>query len=211
MYRHVIKRALDLFLSLLALPFFLLLCLVVGSLIWAEDHGPIFYNAPRLGRNGHIFKMYKFRSMYVNAPDLRNRDGSTFNSEEDPRVTRIGRILRKTSIDEIPQILNILKGDMSLIGPRPDLPDALEIFTPEEARKLNVRPGITGYSQAYFRNSDDLRSRFRNDVYYADHVSFWLDVRIFFQTFATVLAHRNVYRNQGAAPEAERTKEPVER
>lgn len=91
-------------------------------LIWLTDRGPTFYNAQRVGLNGKIFKMFKFRSMKVNAPDIRNTDGSTFNSSDDPRVTRIGRFIRKTSIDEIPQILNVLIGDMSFVGPRPVLP-----------------------------------------------------------------------------------------
>ena len=125
MYKHFFKRLFDLIIALFALPFVLLLILIMVPLIWLTDRGPTFYNAQRVGLNGKIFKMFKFRSMKVNAPDIRNTDGSTFNSSDDPRVTRIGRFIRKTSIDEIPQILNVLIGDMSFVGPRPVLPDLM--------------------------------------------------------------------------------------
>lgn len=194
-YRIYIKRFLDIVLSLLGLPVLLLILLVCGPLIWLEDHGPVFYNAERIGRNGKLFKMYKLRSMRVNAPDIRLEDGSTYNGEDDPRVTRIGRFLRKTSLDEMPQLLNVLKGDMSLIGPRPDPPDWLDLYTEEERFFLKVRPGITGYSQAYFRNSVNSRGKIQNDVYYVEHCSFFLDIKILFKTAAVVLKHENIYRD----------------
>ena len=152
MYKNYIKRFLDIIIAIVALPFFFIELIFVAPIIFFSDKGPVFYNAPRVGRNGKLFKMCKFRSMYVNAPDIRNEDGSTYNSQNDLRVTPIGRILRKTSLDETAQILNILNGTMSLIGPRPDLPTALEKYTEEERKKLNVRPGITGYNQAFYRN-----------------------------------------------------------
>lgn len=195
MYAKYIKRLLDIVLSVIALPFALMISLVLIPCIYFEDKGSPFYNAPRLGKDGKIFIMYKFRSMKVNAPDIRNADGSTFNSDNDPRVTKVGRFIRKTSLDEIPQIINVLKGDMSFIGPRPDLPDALKVYTGNEAKRNSVRPGITGYSQAYFRNNIELRERFRQDVYYAENVSFALDFKIFVKTIGTVLRGRNVYRN----------------
>ena len=117
MYRLCIKRFLDFVFGLLGFPFFLLALLIFGPIIKVTDKGPIFYNAERIGKNGSLFKMYKFRSMYVNAPDIRNSDGSTYNSKDDARVTPIGRFMRSTSIDELPQIINILNGTMSLIGP----------------------------------------------------------------------------------------------
>lgn len=155
MYEKIIKRLLDILFSIIALPFFCVLLVVVTPFIYLTDKGTIFYCGDRIGRYGALFKMYKFRSMCVNAPDVRLADGSTYNGEDDPRVTRIGKVLRITSIDEIPQILNVLKGDMSLIGPRPDPPDWLERYPEDIKVFLNVRPGITGYSQAYFRNSAD--------------------------------------------------------
>src|SRR5699024_5242769 len=109
--------------SIIFFPFILIIIVMVGTVIYIEDRGPIFYNSSRLGKDGQVFKMYKFRSMKNNSPDLRNTDGSTFNSEKDPRITSIGKILRKTSTDELPQFINVFKGDMSIIGPRPDLPE----------------------------------------------------------------------------------------
>lgn len=196
MYQRFFKRFFDIVLSLIGLPALLVILAVCGPLIWLEDRGPVFYNAERIGKDGRLFKMYKLRSMYVNAPDIRLEDGSTYNGEDDPRVTRIGRILRKTSLDETPQLLNVLKGDMSLIGPRPDPPDWLERYTEEERVFLKARPGITGYSQAYFRNSVDSREKIQNDVYYVEHCSFFGDVRILFKTAAVVLKHENVYRGE---------------
>ena len=128
MYKKFLKRLFDLLLSFLGIPFFAILYLIVAPLIYLEDKGPVFYSGERIGQNGKLFKMHKFRSMKVNAPDIRLADGSTYNGTDDPRVTKIGRILRETSIDEIPQLLNILKGEMSLIGPRPDPPDWIDKY-----------------------------------------------------------------------------------
>ncbi|MED5076039.1 sugar transferase [Geobacillus stearothermophilus] len=153
LYKKYIKRLLDILLSVILLPFVIIVISLFGLLIKLEDRGPIFYCGERLGKDGRVFKMYKLRSMKVNAPDLRNPDGSTYNSDKDPRLTRIGRILRKTSLDELPQIFNVLKGDMSFIGPRPDLPEHINYYEGEEVRKLEVLPGITGYNQAYFRSN----------------------------------------------------------
>lgn len=189
------KRLFDFLIALVALPFVLMVIAVVAPFIWLEDKGPVFYNAKRIGRNGKLFPMMKFRSMKVNAPDIRNADGSTYNGDDDPRVTKIGRFMRRTSIDEIPQLLNVLIGDMSLIGPRPDPPDDMEIYTERQKTKLAVRPGITGYNQAYFRNSVEQNEKFENDVYYKEHVSFLLDVKILLKTIVTVMKRDNVYNN----------------
>ncbi len=196
MYRRFIKRVIGLVLAIIGLPFFAIIFIVIAPIIVLEDKGPVFYNAPRLGRNGKTYTMYKFRTMRVNSPDLRNSDGTTYNSEDDPRVTRIGRVLRKTSIDETPQLINVLIGNMCFIGPRPDLPNANnEIYRPGDEVKLTVNPGITGYSQAYYRNSSTIEQRFNGDVYYAKNVSFLLDVKILIKTIKTVFTHENVYRN----------------
>jgi len=184
---------LDLILSIIALPFLLIIIIIFGSIIYFEDKGPIFYNALRLGKDGKTFKMYKLRSMKVNSPDIRNEDGSTFNSENDPRLTKIGRFIRKTSIDEVPQIINIIKGDMSIIGPRPDLPEHMRLYEGNEIRKLEVRPGLTGYNQAYFRNTISWKERIKNDIYYVDNLSFWLDLKIFFRTILAVLKREKIY------------------
>lgn len=206
MYVKVGKRAIDFIIGLIALPFILLVTVVIAPLIYFNDKGPIFYNAERLGKNGMPFKMYKFRSMMVNAPDIRNEDGSTYNGDDDPRVTKIGRFIRKTSIDELPQFLNVFLGDMSLIGPRPDPLDDMDIYTKHQKKKLEVKPGITGYNQAYFRNSVEQNEKFENDVYYAEHVSFILDIKIFLKTVAMVLSHNSVYNDASNLSESEKKK-----
>ena len=138
--------------------------------------------------------MYKFRSMKVNAPDLRNADGSTYNSKSDPRVTVIGRIMRKTSLDELPQMLNVLKGDMSIIGPRPFIPiDGLQDKSEDYRDRLSVRPGITGYTQAYYRNSISQAEKTRLDAEYARNVSFFGDLKIVLKTIQTVVLRKNIY------------------
>ena len=195
MYRHFLKRLIDLVLVTIAFPFWLLILLVIGPLIYIQDKGPIFYNALRLGKDGKLFRMYKLRSMKIDAPDIRNEDGSTFNSEDDPRLTSIGKFIRKTSIDETPQLLNIFKGDMSIIGPRPDLPEALEKYNNHEIKKLLLRPGITGYNQAFFRNSVSSKEKFLNDVYYVENLSFSLDIKIAVETIFAIILRRQVFTN----------------
>lgn len=180
----------------MGLPFFCIIFIFLAPIIYLTDSGPVFYNAQRLGKDGKVFNMYKFRSMKVNAPDIRNKDGSTYNGDNDPRVTKIGRIMRKTSLDEIPQLLNVLKGDMSVIGPRPFVTTHYYGYDKLEARmkkRIEVRPGITGYSQAYFRNSITQDEKIENDCCYAEHVSFVLDVKIFFKTIKSVLMRENIY------------------
>ncbi|MBR2354235.1 MAG: sugar transferase [Clostridia bacterium] len=190
------KRFFDIVISLIALPFVLLIILIFAPIIFFTDKGPVFYNAPRLGRKGKVFKMYKLRSMKVNSPNLRNADGSTYNAANDPRVTGVGRFMRKTSIDEVPQFLNVLKGDMSFIGPRAHLTNSytgFENLDEPHQKRLAVRPGITGYSQAYYRNSASAAQKMEHDVYYVEHLSFGLDVRIVFKTVASVLKRENIY------------------
>jgi len=196
LYVKVFKRFFDVVFSIILMPFFLILYIVVGIAIKLDDGGPIFYCGERLGRYGKPFKMYKFRSMKVNAPDWRLEDGSTYNAEDDPRQTRVGKVLRKTSIDEIPQLLNIIKGEMSFIGPRPDPIDWLERYSDEDKALLNVLPGVTGYNQAYFRNSADGYEKTKNDVYYAENVSFIMDLKIIFKTIVVVFSRKNIYKSE---------------
>ena len=206
MYKHFFKRLFDIIVSLIALPFVFLVFLFVAPIIWLTDRGPVFYNAERLGKKGKVFKMYKFRSMKVNSPNLKNADGSTYNGDNDPRVTKIGRIMRKTSIDELPQFLNVLLGDMSLIGPRAHLTTSYkgyEFLDDDRKRRLDVRPGITGYNQAYFRNSVTSAEKMKNDVYYVDNLSFALDVKVFFVTVFSVLKRKNIYVKADAPVNAE--------
>lgn len=195
-YQIVIKRIIDVMLCMLALPFVLLIVIPVGIAIKVEDRGPVFYYSKRLGVGFREFGMMKFRSMKVNAPDLRNEDGSTFNSDKDERVTKIGRILRETSIDEIPQVFNVLKGDMSIIGPRAGDVESKDTYENDEKDKLLIRPGITGYTQAYYRNNLGVREKRLYDAWYAHNVSLLLDVKIFFKTIQTVLKRENIYTNK---------------
>lgn len=196
MYKNYIKRTMDILLSIVALPIFGIIIIIIGPIIYFQDKGSIFYNSLRLGKNGRNFKMYKFRSMKTNAPDLRNEDGSTFNSEDDPRLTKVGKFIRKTSIDETPQLLNILKGDMSIIGPRPDLPEHINLYEQDEIRKLEVRPGVTGYNQAYFRNSIPWKKRIKNDIYYIENITFILDMKILIKTVTSILNRKSVFMDE---------------
>lgn len=194
MYRNVIKRILDIAICLVLLLPVLVLVAIVSIAIIVTDGRPVFYNAERIGQGGKIFKMYKFRSMHVDAPDLRLADGSTYNGANDPRVTMIGRILRESSLDEVPQFFNVLNGTMSLIGPRPDTPKGAHKFPEHEKYFLQVKPGITGYSQAFFRNTVDWEQKAKNDSYYAQNVSFLFDVKIFLKTIQRVFSRTGTYK-----------------
>lgn len=175
---------------------------VSSIFIKTEDKGPIFYMANRTGRYGNTFKMFKLRSMKVNAPDIRLVDGSTYNGDNDPRTTKFGKFARKTSIDELPQVINILKGDMTFIGPRPDTPIGSAAYTEEEKIILTVRPGVTGYNQAVNRNSVLTKEKLKNDIYYVKHLSLWFDIKIVFMTIATVLGHKNINRADASTENA---------
>ena len=199
MYKCFFKRLIDILIGLCALPFVVLVILVFGPIIYFTDKGPVFYNATRAGKDYKPFKMFKLRSMYVNSPDLKNPDGSTYNSDDDPRVTPIGRFLRKTSLDEFPQFLNVLIGDISFIGPRPKLycPEKYPNGLPEFMKKsFMVKPGVTGYAQAYFRNSITQDEKFHWDAYYAENISFLMDVKIIFKTIKSVLFRENINTEQ---------------
>lgn len=195
MYSKFFKRVLDILGSILILPFVGLTILFFAPIIWLTDNGPVFYIALRAGKNYKPFKMLKLRSMYVDSPDIKSPDGSTYSSDDDPRVTPIGHFLRKTSLDEFPQFLNIFLGSMSFVGPRPKLyneGNIIDNFTEERRKSYSVKPGITGYAQAYFRNSITQEEKFKWDAYYADNLTFWMDAKIIFKTVLTVISGRNV-------------------
>ena len=201
MYKNHVKRFLDIIFALVAAPLVILVGLFVCSAIYIEDRGSIFYKAKRRGINGKVFNMYKFRSMKVNAPDLRNADNSTFNSEEDPRVTKTGKVIRKTSIDELPQVFNILNGDMSWIGPRATIPiesHTWDDLNDEQKKRLTIRPGITGYTAALYRNSISGEEKIKFDCYYVDNMNFILDFKIIFWTVKSVLLRKNLYTNNNS-------------
>lgn len=199
MYQHFLKRLFDILGSLIILPFVLFEIIILAPIIWLTDRGPVFYNANRAGKGYKPFKMFKLRSMYVNSPDLKNADGSTYNSDDDPRVTPIGRIMRKTSLDEFPQFLNILLGDMSFVGPRPKLYKEGRLDHEKDEniiKSFKVKPGVTGYAQAYFRNSITQDEKFKWDAYYADNLTMWMDIKILFQTVWSVVARKNINTEQ---------------
>ena len=195
-YQCKIKRLIDILGCAVTLPFLLPIMGVIALGIKIEDGGPVLYRSKRIGKDFKEFDMLKFRSMKVNAPDLRNADGSTFNSSSDSRVTRIGHFLRETSLDEIAQIFNVLKGDMSILGPRAGDVESKDTYAEDEKDKTLVRPGISGYTQAYFRNHLSVRDKRLLDAWYAHKVNFLLDLRILAKTLKTVLKRENIYTNQ---------------
>ncbi len=194
MYKLFVKRLLDILFSILLLPLFIISLFILAPAIYLSDKGPVFFNSIRRGKDGKRFEMHKYRSMKANAPMIKNPDGSTFCSEDDARITKIGHFLRKSSLDELPQIINILKGDMSFIGPRPTLANK-DYDELDDVRKkgISVRPGITGYSQAFFRNSISSQQKYENDAYYVDNMSFRFDCKIFLQTIISVFSRKNIY------------------
>lgn len=193
MYYRIFKRVIDIIIVILISPLLVLLFVPIMILIKLEDGGPVFYNAKRIGKHGTPFKMFKFRTMYVNSPDIRRSDGSTFNAKDDPRVTKVGKILREFSLDELPQLLNVFKGDMSLIGPRPDLEINKE-YPEKHYHNLEIRPGITGYTQAYYRNQTTWLEKLEYDKYYVEHISLYLDLKILIRTVTAVVSRKKVYR-----------------
>lgn len=193
MYQKAFKRVMDIMICVAVAPFALLILLPSMLAIAIEDGFPVFYNAMRMGKQFKPFRMYKLRTMKKNAPDIRLADGSAYNSEDDPRLTKVGRFLRRMSIDELPQLLNVFLGQMSIIGPRPDLIDVAGRYTEEEAHRLDILPGITGYSQAYYRNDITYAEKFRYDVYYVRNISFAMDCRILLRTVGQVLGAKGVY------------------
>ncbi len=193
MYARFGKRLFDLACGIIVLPIVGITLAILAPIIYFEDKGPVFYNAPRVGKDGRSFVMYKLRSMRVNSPDLTMAAGSTYNGADDPRMTRIGAFMRKTSLAELPQVLNVIKGDMSFIGPRPDLARETELYQGNEGEKLLVKPGITGYAAVCGRNSLPWHDRLTLDVYYVRNLSFALDVKIFLKTFAVVFGQEGIY------------------
>ncbi|MEZ4441048.1 MAG: sugar transferase [Polyangiaceae bacterium] len=196
-----LKRFADIALSA---PLCLALSPAMGAIalgIKLEDGGPAVFRQERLGLGGRVFTMFKFRTMSVGAERKMelNADGSVKTVADDMRITRVGRFLRKTSLDELPQLLNVLRGDMSVIGPRPDLPLHAEYYNERHRRKLEVRPGITGLAQVSGRNELPWERRLELDVEYVENLSLALDVSIFFRTFTTVLSRRAVYASGSAS------------
>lgn len=204
----MVKRALDLLLCLMALPLVIPVLAVCAVAVRLTSDGPVLFRQKRLGKDGCIFEILKLRTMYVNAPDVRNPDGSTWNGADDPRVTRAGRWLRRTSLDELPQILNVLRGEMSIVGPRPDVPDALRHYRHQDRVRLNVKPGITGWAQVHGRNSLSWTARRDYDQQYVTNASLWLDLQIILRTAPLVLLGTGVHVRRGHQTETDVSQEP---
>ena len=187
------KRLVDMLAAGVALVVLLPLLAAVALAIKLTSPGRSIFRQRRLGRNGEPFDLYKFRSMRINAPDIRNPDGSAFSGEDDPRVTPVGRFLRKTSLDELPQLFNVLKGDMSLVGPRPDQIDQIRFYDEQEKRKLLVKPGITGLAQISGRNDIPWNARKALDVRYVEERTFRLDFEILMRTIPYVLLRKGIH------------------
>ncbi len=193
-----LKRALDLGGALALLLATGLLLAVIALAIKLEDGGPVFFRQMRVGRHGRLFVMHKFRSMVPNAEALKTRllaqnemrDGILFKIRKDPRVTRVGRLLRKTSLDELPQLLNIVRGEMSLVGPRPPVPSEVALYDPAHRRRLAVTPGITCLWQISGRNNIDFPGQVRLDVEYIERQTLGLDLAILLRTIPAVLSGR---------------------
>ena len=181
------KRLVDIVIATTALILLLPIFIWVTYKVKKNLGSPVLFLQERPGENGQIFKMIKFQSM----KDAVDKDGNPLPDEK--RITPFGQKLRSTSLDEMPQLINVLKGDMSIVGPRPDLPEHFNVYSESEKRKLSVRPGITGYNQAYFRNTIPWKERIQNDIYYIDHLSFWMDIRVVFKTAWSILSRKSVF------------------
>lgn len=189
MYKRFVKRLLDIIISGAALVVLSIPMLIIAVAIKIDDLGPVIFKQERIGQYGKTFFIYKFRSMCVNAE---HTGSGVYSAKGDPRVTRVGKLLRALSIDELPQFLNILWGDMSFIGPRPPLtyhPWSYEKYSDEQKRMFEVRPGVTGWAQINGRNTVEWNERIKLNVWYVDHVSFALDIKIVFRTIAKVLTN----------------------
>lgn len=192
-YQQAIKRLVDLILSAFGLALSSPLFLLIALFIRLDSRGPALFRQTRVGKDGKPFTCYKFRTMYVDAPDIRNPDGSTYNAEDDPRLTRVGHLLRKTTLDEMPQLMNVLKGEMSIVGPRPDLPDQVRFYSERHKKRFLVKPGMTGWAWIHGRNSIPWELRQKLDVEYVENYSLWLDFQILLRTIPMVLLAKGVY------------------
>ena len=206
MYKRWIKRLLDILISLAALVVLSPVFLVVAIWIRLDSKGPAIFRQTRLGLHHREFTFLKFRSMAVNTE---HTGSGVYSNDHDSRLTKVGKLIRKTSIDELPQLVNILRGDMSLIGPRPPLtyhPWTIDKYTPEQLHMFDIRPGITGWAQVNGRKTVEWNERIRLNCWYVDHCSFALDVKIFFKTIAGVLSAAD-NENVGATVRSEDRKD----
>lgn len=197
---EVVKRTIDIIGSLVGIVFLapITIIIYIVRFILRENDGPLFYSQKRIGQNGEYFKLYKYRSMCKDAEDklaiylaeneeARKEFSENQKLQNDPRITKLGNVLRKTSLDELPQVINILKGDMSFVGPRPIVDGEIEKYGDLRNKFLSVKPGLTGYWQVNGRSNTTYEERIEMELYYVDNKSLWLDIKILFKTFISVL------------------------
>ena len=207
----VFKRFMDIVLSIIGLIILSPILLIVSIAIKIDSKGPVIFKQERIGKDGKVFKIYKFRSMVVGAEKMGT---GVYSKKGDSRVTRVGKFIRMTSIDELPQLVNILKGEMSFIGPRPVLtyhPWKYEEYTPEQLKRFEVRPGVTGLAQIHGRKQVEWEKRIKYDVEYVEKLSLWLDIKIFFITIYKVLFMKDNENTEETtnSKESEKTEEKV--
>lgn len=195
MYRLFFKRFFDIIVSLLIIIVFSPILIVTAILVRCKLGSPIIFKQQRPGRNGDIFGIYKFRTM----TDGKDEQGNLLSDEE--RLTKFGVLLRSTSLDELPEMFNILKGDMSLVGPRPLLTQYLPLYNERQRRRHDVRPGLSGWAQVNGRNKVSWEERFELDVWYVDHISLWLDIKIIFMTVIKVFSRSDINSDHDATME----------
>ena len=190
-----VKRVIDVILASIALILLSPLFAIIAIAIKIDSKGPVFFAHKRIGKNGNIIKLYKFRSMVINAeeliksftPEQMREYKENYKLTNDPRITKVGKFLRKTSLDELPQLINIINGDLSIIGPRPVVADELEKYGTNKDKFLSVTPGLTGYWAANGRSNTTYEQRMEMELYYIDNLSFKMDVKVFFKTILSVL------------------------
>lgn len=197
---EICKRTIDIIGAGLGLILLSPIIAIVACAVKVTSRGPIFFSQKRVGKNGELFEMYKFRSMVVNAEELKEKleeqnemSGPMFKIKDDPRVTKVGKFIRKTSIDELPQLWNVLKGDMSLVGPRPSLPKEVEQFDNWMFKRLSVRPGLTCYWQVSGRSNIDFEDWMKLDCRYVDERNLWIDIKLIFKTVFVLFGDKNAH------------------
>ena len=189
MYKSFLKRFIDITVAFFGLIILAVPMLIIALAVKLESKGPAIFKQERVGKDGKVYWMYKFRSMCVGAEQ---QEGGVYCTKGDKRVTKVGKFIRATSLDELPQFVNILKGDMSLIGPRPVLtyyPKQWDEYTEEELKRFDVRPGVTGWAAVHGRKTNTVEARFEYDNYYVDNLSLWLDIKIIFMTIKAVFTN----------------------
>lgn len=193
-----VKRVIDIIAAVIGLIVLSPILLIVAILIKIDSKGPILFKQQRVGKDGNEFGMYKFRSMVINAEELKDSledknemSGPMFKMKNDPRITRVGKFIRKTSIDELPQLINVIKGEMSLVGPRPSLPKEVAQFKPWMKERLTVKPGLTCYWQVSGRNNIPFEEWMKMDIKYIKERSLWVDIKLIFRTFFVLFGDKD--------------------